>query len=301
MKVYVNFELPRDIEERLASKIEVVKGGDLSEVEAALVVKIEPWELSKMPRLKFIQVVTAGLDHLPWEYIPPHVAVAGNAGSNADAVVEFALALLLAPYKKVLQYNERMKRGEYTKPLSIPLLTKRKVAVLGMGEIGARVARVLATLGAEVWGFARRFREGPWRFTNNLGEALEGAHAAVCALPLNKYTRGLVRYEHLALMSKDAVFVNVGRAEVVDREGLLRLLKERPGFIYASDVWWGRADFTKDEEFYKLPNVVATPWVAGGYGSEEVWRKMVEDAVDNLIKWAAGGEVRNLARREDYI
>jgi len=300
MEVYVNFDLPPEAEAELRRHFSVVRGGDLSNVEAVLVSRLTPDELRKMPRLRFIQAVTAGLDHLPWEHIPPHVVVAGNAGSNADAVAEFALALLLAPYKRIVQYSEKMKRGDYRRDVAIPLLSGRKVAVLGLGEIGTRVARALAALGAEVWGFSRSPKEGPWRFTNSLEEALRGASAAVCALPLTKYTRDLVRYEHLALMQEDAVFVNVGRAEVVDREGALRILKDRPSFIFASDVWWGRNDFAKDAEFFALPNVVATPWVAGGYGNEEVWRRMAMEAVKNLITWATGGQPRNVARREDY-
>lgn len=301
MEVYVNLDLPPEAEAELRRHFSVVRGGDLSNVEAALVSRLTPDELRKMPRLRFIQAVTAGLDHLPWEHIPPHVVVAGNAGSNADAVAEFALALLLAPYKRIVQYSEKMRRGDYRRDVAIPLLAGRKAAVLGLGEIGTRVAKALAVLGAEVWGFSRTPREGPWRFTNSLEEALRGASAAVCALPLTKHTKGLVRYEHLALMAQDAVFVNVGRAEVVDREGALRILKERPNFIFASDVWWGRNDFAKDAEFFALPNVVATPWVAGGYGNEEVWRRMAMEAVKNLVTWAMGGQPRNVARREDYI
>jgi lactate dehydrogenase-like 2-hydroxyacid dehydrogenase len=301
MEVYVNFDLPPEAEAELRRHFTVVRGGDLSNVEAALVSRLTPDELRKMPRLRFIQAVTAGLDHLPWEHIPPHVVVAGNAGSNADAVAEFALALLLAPYKRIIQYSEKMRRGDYRRDVAIPLLAGRKAAVLGLGEIGTRVAKALAVLGAEVWGFSRTPREGPWRFTNSLEEALRGASAVVCALPLTKHTKGLVRYEHLALMAQDAVFVNVGRAEVVDREGALRILKERPNFIFASDVWWGRNDFGRDAEFFVLPNVVATPWVAGGYGSEEVWRWMAMEAVKNLVTWAMGGQPRNVARREDYI
>ncbi|MEM1598209.1 MAG: 2-hydroxyacid dehydrogenase [Pyrobaculum sp.] len=302
MKVYLNFELPPEAAQLLRQKFEVVgPSDDLTQVEAALVSRITPEELQKLPSLKFIQVVTAGLDHLPWEHIPPHVAVAGNAGSNADAVVEFAMALLLASFKKVMQYNDKMKRGDYNRDLEIPLVRRSKVAVLGLGEIGSRVAKLLAAMGAEVWGFARRPREGPWRFTTDLSEALRGARAAVCALPLNKHTRGLIRYEHLALMREDAVFVNVGRAEVVDREGVLRILKERPRFVYASDVWWGRNNFSKDADVIALPNVVATPWIAGGYGNEEVWREMAVEAVKNLLRWAEGKEPKNLARREDYV
>ncbi|ABL88482.1 D-isomer specific 2-hydroxyacid dehydrogenase, NAD-binding protein [Pyrobaculum islandicum DSM 4184] len=301
MELYINFEIPHELEEELSRRFKVVKGGDLSNVEAALVSRLTPEELAKMPRLRFIQVVTAGLDHLPWEHIPPHVVVAGNSGSNADAVAEFALAMLLAAFKKVFYYNEKMRRGDYKKDVSVPVLSGKKVAVLGLGEIGTRVARILAALGAEVWGFSRTPREGPWRFTHRLEDALRDAYAAVCALPLTKHTRGLVKYEHLALMREDAVFVNVGRAEVVDREGALRIVKERPRFIFASDVWWGRHDFSKDAEFFSLPNVIATPWVAGGYGSEEVWRKMVEEAVKNLLVWASGGTPKNIAKRQDYI
>jgi len=301
MKIYVNFELPEEAR-RLLEGVEVVgPGGDLSEVEAALVARLTPEELAKMPRLRLIQVALAGLDHLPWEHIPPHVVVAGNAGSNADAVAEFALGMLLAAYKKIIQYNERMKRGEYDRAYSVPMLRGKKVAVLGLGEIGTRVAKILAALGAEVWGFSRSRKEGPWHFTTSLEEALRGASAAVCALPLNKHTRGLIRYEHLALMAEDAVFVNVGRAEVVDREGALRILKERPRFVFASDVWWGRNNFAKDAEFFALPNVVATPWVAGGYGSEEVWREMAVEAVKNLLAWARGEAPKNIAKRSDYV
>jgi lactate dehydrogenase-like 2-hydroxyacid dehydrogenase len=151
-----------------------------------------------------------------------------------------------------------MKRGDYrrdvaVKPESRRVEPRRDRNQSGQGPGGA---------GAEVWGLSRSPKEGPWRFTNSLEEAQRGASAAVCALPLTKHTRGLVRYEHLALMLEDAVFVNVGRAEVVDREGVLRILRERPSLIFASDVWWAETTSPKMPSFFALPNVVATPRVA---------------------------------------
>jgi len=47
--------------------------------------------------------------------------------------------------------------------------------------------------------------------------------------------------------------------------------------------------------------VVATPWVAGGYGSEEVWREMAVEAVKNLLAWARGETPKNIAKRSDYV
>jgi 2 Lactate dehydrogenase and related dehydrogenases len=51
-----------------------------------------------------------------------------------------------------------MRKGDYRRDVAIPLLAGRKAAVLGLGEIGTRVARALAVLGAEVWGFSRTSR-----------------------------------------------------------------------------------------------------------------------------------------------
>ncbi|MEM0468728.1 MAG: hypothetical protein QXT27_06000 [Pyrobaculum sp.] len=62
MELYVNFELPPEAEEELRKYFKIVRGGDLGNVEAALVSRITAEELAKMPRLKFIQVVTARLD-----------------------------------------------------------------------------------------------------------------------------------------------------------------------------------------------------------------------------------------------
>lgn len=301
MKVYVAIDLPDDLTERIRKYADVVGEDRAEEADAMLCFSVDRELLRRMRRLKFIQVTTAGLDHLPWEDIPPNVTVAGNAGSNAAPVAEFALALLLAAYKKILYYNAKMKRGDYARDIEVPPLEGRKVAVLGLGEIGTRVARALAALGASVYGFSRTPKEGPWRFTNRLEEALAGASAAVSALPLTKHTRGMIRYEHLALMAEDAIFVNVGRAEVVDKEAVERILKERPRFIYASDVWWGRNDFGKDADVIIMPNVIATPWIAGGYGSAEIRRRMLEEAVENLIRWLRGETPKNIARREDFV
>ncbi|MFB6490171.1 MAG: 2-hydroxyacid dehydrogenase [Thermoproteus sp. AZ2] len=301
MKVYVSVDLPDDLAGRIKKYAEVVGKDRAEEADAVLCFNIDRELLLRMRRLKFIQVTTAGLDHLPWEDIPPNVTVAGNAGSNAAPVAEFAVALLLTAYKKILHYNAKMKGGDYSRDVEVPPLEGRKVAVLGLGEIGARVARALAALGASVYGFSRTPKEGPWRFTNKLEEALAGASAAVSALPLTKYTRGMIKYEHLTLMAEDAVFVNVGRAEVVDKEAVARILRERPRFVYASDVWWGRNDFGKDADIIGMPNVIATPWIAGGYGSAEIRRKMLEEAVENLIRWLRGDAPKNIARREDFV
>jgi hypothetical protein len=100
------------------------------------------------------------------------VAVVGNAGFSADAIAEFVLALLFAPYKRIIQYSEKKKSGDYRRVVAIPLLSCRIVAVLGLGEIGTRVARALAALGL-VCGASR----GPQRGALALHQQPQGGSA----------------------------------------------------------------------------------------------------------------------------
>ena len=65
MELYVNFDIPNEAEEELKRYYKIVKGGDLSNVEVAFVARLSPEELKRMPKLRLIQVVLAGLDHLP--------------------------------------------------------------------------------------------------------------------------------------------------------------------------------------------------------------------------------------------
>jgi lactate dehydrogenase-like 2-hydroxyacid dehydrogenase len=129
---------------------------------------------------------------------------------------------------------------------------------------------------------------------------LRGGDYVFISLPLNKYTRGLVNYDKLSLINRRGVLVNVARAEIVVKEDIRRFLLENPQFTYASDVWWNPGDMRRDADVLGLPNVIATPWVAGGYGSRLVFNHMVNEAVKNLITYLKGGEPRNVVRHEDY-
>ncbi len=303
-KVIVAVRLPRELHEELGRVARIVgPEDDVEDAEALLCLNVDPGLLRRARGLRFIQVVTAGVDHLPWEHIPPGVVVSSNAGSNAAPVAEFAVALLLAAAKRILHFDRNMKGGVARPDVEVPVLSGSEVAVLGLGEIGRRVASMLSAMGMRVVGFSRRPKEGVplHRFTTDLGDALSGQRYAVVALSLNKYTRGLLTYDVLSSMAEEGVLVNVARAEIVDREGIKRLLLERPRFVYATDVWWSRDDYSRDSDVIGLPNVIATPWVAGGYGSREVYMAMLRSAVENLARYLRGEQPRNIVPREDYV
>ncbi len=277
---------------------------DLERVEVLICGPIRPEELNRMLSLRFIQCVYAGVDGLPWNHIRGDVSVASNAGSNADAVAEHAFALLLAAAKRVAFFDSRMRRGVFEIEGESKMLYGRRIAVLGMGAIGRRIAEIAKAHKMRVVGYART-RRGDENVDElytegELDKALRAADYGVIALPLNKHTRDLITYSMLSQMSRTGILVNIGRAQIVVKEDLIRFLRENPNFIYATDVWWNPQNLREEMDLIALPNVVSTPWIAGAASSREVYEEMLKAAVENVLRYLRGERVLNIVRHEDY-
>ncbi|MCS7117668.1 MAG: 2-hydroxyacid dehydrogenase [Thaumarchaeota archaeon] len=311
-KVLVNAgeEWPADLIAELSEHAEVIKYGtatveDLRDAEVLVTLYLSPDDLKLMHNLKFIQVLSAGVDHLNWSVIPEDVMVCTNAGSNAEPVAEHAMALLLAAAKRVTFYDSKCKSGDFSRPLRTALLKGSTLTVLGLGPIGLKVAEHARSMGMKVRGYVRRPRSYPsvdeLFLHPDIAGALRGAEAGVVALPLNKHTRGLIDYEALSSMKRNGILVNVARGPIVVKEDLMRFLNENPDFVYATDVWWNTQDLSKDWDIAFLPNVISTPWVAGAFGNPAVFGEMVRSALLNVLRYLRGDETLNRVDRSDYV
>jgi phosphoglycerate dehydrogenase-like enzyme len=281
---------------------EVVK----KDAEAVLCISLNEGELKKLEKLRFIQVLSAGVDSLAWHAIPENVIVAGNMGSNADAVAEHTWALILALTKKLHHYLPKVREGDFSRDEELLQLKGRTLCIVGMGAIGRRVAEVGKAFKMRVVGVTRSGRPDPSAdivySSDRLGDALREADVVVLSAPLTKETRGLLGLERLRLLKKGCVLVNVGRAELVDREALKTYIKENPQILLATDVWW-RYEKNRpwEEELTKHPNFIGTPWIAGAFGSREVLEHMFKSAIENLLKYASGEKPSNVVDRNLYV
>lgn len=259
--------------------------------------KITKSLMTKMKSLKVVQTMSAGVDEVDFQLIPPRVSVYSNAGAFAAPVSEHAWALLLAAAKGVAAGSRKVESYQ---------LFGRTLLVLGCGAIGSDVARI----GREAFvmktvGVSRTFKL-PEAFDSrrSLGElrtTVAEADAIVDALPLNLQTRSVLSFDILSRMRKKVVLVNVGRAETIDEASIYRLLKERPDTRFATDVFWrkrGRERF--DSKLWRLPNFWATRHQAGGIGSEEVLGFAQRTAAENIRLWLATGKARNKVELAEY-
>ncbi len=274
--------------------------------EVVLCISLSEEELKKLEKLQFIQVLSAGVDSLAWHAIPENVIVAGNMGSNADAVAEHTWALILTLTKKLHHYLPKVREGDFSRDEELLQLKGRTLCIVGMGAIGRRVAEVGRAFKMRVVGVTRSGKPDPSAdivySTNNLDDALREADVLVLSAPLTKETRGLLGLERLRLLKKGCVLVNVGRAELVDREALKKYIEENPQIFFATDVWW-RYEKNRpwEEELTKHRNFIGTPWIAGAFGSREVLEQMFKSAVENLLKYANGEKPSNIVDRNLYV
>ena len=194
------------------------------------------------------------------------IPVCRTPGVNSDAVAELALALALSASRRVVELDRRIRTGQpVARPdfLAIELIEKT-VGVIGVGNIGSRVARKWqAAFGARVLGYDPYKSNLPCEQVGKLETLLAQSDLVTLHVPLNEETRHMIGRRELAQMKKRALIVNTCRGGVIDEQALYEALKSGQLFGAGIDVWEDTEPPHKDHPLLTLPNVVATPHVAG--------------------------------------
>lgn len=237
-----------------------------------------------------------------------------NSHHNAPATAEMAVSLLLTCAKRLLPADAALRRGDWSHrglplpggptppppPLHALVLQGRRAVIVGLGEVGQRVALSCAALGMEVHATSRSCK-APRELVVAVGPisarvclhpaatlrqlfAHPSTAAVVLCAPDTPETAGMVGEEELAALPPDAVLVNVGRGSLVQPAPLRRALERGALGGYASDVWWNypksfaevaRTPAWADEahSLQALDHLtVLSPHRGGGIGNEAVER-----------------------------
>src|SRR5262245_31437139 len=221
---------------------------------------------------------------------------------SPHAVAEHTVALILNLDRKIHRAWNRVREGNFELAgLMGREIHGRAVGIVGTGEIGSVVARILAGFDARV--LAADPRESPaltaagGRYVP-LETLLAESEIVTLHCPLTAETRHLIRKERLALMRDGALLVNTGRGALIDARDVIAALKTGKLGGVALDVYeeeeglFGRdhsSDIIADDVFARLltfPNVLITGHQA--YFTEPALRAIAETTVDNVRRWARG-------------
>src|SRR5579875_626301 len=264
-------------------------------------------ELAALGSARLLQLLSAGVDHVPFERIPPSLPVASNAGSYSEPMAEHVLALTLALAKHLPQRHADLAAWVFDQATPNRSLRDSTVVILGYGGIGQASARLFRSFGSRVAAIGRS--PGPpgevdeHGSLDDLDAFLPRADVLVIALPLTRATRGLIGGRELSLMKEDAILVNVARAAIVDEDALYEHLRSHPGFSAGLDVWWQeprrRDPFTTRHPLLDLPNVLGSP-----HNSALTPTSLADsarEAAENVARALRDEPVHHLVDRAEYL
>ena len=246
--------------------------------------------------VRWFHSFSAGTDHPVFRsFVERGVRLTTSAGSSAVPIAHSVLLHLLSMCRNVRAFDAAQREHRW-QPLVNADLEGRVVGVIGMGSIGAQVARLAQQFGMRAIG-TRRHPTGDepceiWS-PDRLPELLAIVDDLVLAAPLTDETRRMIGARELAALRPGAHLVNVGRGELIDEPALVDAL--RRGHLGAAclDVFVTEP-LPADSPLWDLPNVTITPHAAAG---TPVTRRRADEAfTDNLGRYVRGETLRNEVR-----
>lgn len=215
------------------------------------------------PRLRLIQAIGSGVRQwLACDLDASRTTLCNSAGLSAPAISEWVLGQLLRVLKQTDLVSEQQ-RAHRWQPVFGDQLAGRRMAVVGLGEIGKAVATRAAAFGVEVHGIRRTPGTPPagvatLTHPDHLLDVISGCDLVIGCLPGSTETDDIFDAEAFAAMPNGAIFVNVGRGSSVDEDALMAAL--RSGNLRAACLDVTRQEpLPSDSELWDCPNLHLSP------------------------------------------
>ena len=254
----------------------------LANIEILIATKNAPvtkQTLSLAPKLRIIGVPTLGYDWVDVDAATAFgIPVVVNLGAPPNAVAEFALGAVLALTRRIAWADRAMRteapwaqvRSRFADPDQLigVELTRSVVGILGLGNIGAAVAKIIQVLRPErIIGYdplisAQAAADIGVVLASEANTVIREADILLLHLPLVERTRGLLSAQMISTMKTGALVVNCARGEIVDQDALVDALVSGKLGGAALDVY-AQEPLPSNSPLRSLDNVLLTPHIAG--------------------------------------
>jgi phosphoglycerate dehydrogenase-like enzyme len=258
----------------------------------------------KAPNLRWLQTFNAGVDHPIFdEMLGRGIRLTTAAGSTAVPIAQSAITGLLMLARGFLPWLEAQRAHKWTQVRGGRQhqadLAKQTLCVLGLGSIGAEIARLAQALGMNVIGIRRSPRTERDTITeivrpDALADVLERCQWLAIACPLTPETRRLIDAGMLARLPAGARVINVARGEIVDEAALIAALQR--GHLAGAylDVF-EQEPLPPESPLWDMPNVICTPHNSGASSGND--GRIVDIFVHNFGQWCDGKPLKNEVER----
>lgn len=272
------------------------------------------------PRLRWVQLHGAGIDHLLEHplFTQSEVMFTTASGIHAITMAEYTLAQMLAFAHRLPRMFEDKASGTWSRPRwdrYVPdVLHGATLGIVGYGSVGRQIARLAQAFGMRILAVKRDVKqladnsytiagtgdpegEIPERIypPQGLRSFLRECDYVVLTVPLNQQTHHLINAAALSAMKPNAILINVSRGNVVDEAALIEALEKGAIGGAALDVF-SEEPLPSASPLWKLPNVIISPHVAGFM--PDYYERATELFAENLRRFLAGEPLFNLVDRK---
>jgi D-3-phosphoglycerate dehydrogenase len=220
------------------------------------------------------------------------IIVTSTPTANVDAVADLAFGLILSLARRIPEADKKTKSGKWEKIIGKSVWEKT-LGVIGLGKISRQVVKRAIGFEMNILAFDivkdKKFVQKYGIKYVNLEKLLRKSDYITIHIPLNDATRGMISYEELEKMKKNAFLINTSRGGIVDEEALYDALRNNKLRGAALDVY--NNEPLRESPLKELDNVIMTPHI-GAY-TEEAIENMSIQAAQNLIDVLEGREPQN--------
>ncbi|HPB20146.1 MAG TPA: 2-hydroxyacid dehydrogenase [Bacteroidales bacterium] len=225
-------------------------------------------EINVLQNLQFVQLLSAGYDHLNFNYFSKETIIASNQGAYAKPMAEHALAMILALAKKLTKYHNLLSKGIFDQLNSVTrYIHGSNLGIIGYGSIGKETAKLMQPFDVNVYAINTSGKtDDDVAFIGKLQDldiVLKNSDILLISIPLNKETQALIGKRELELMKSDAILINVARGDIIIEKDLYEHLRTHPEFSAGIDAWWIEpfkyGKFEIHYPFFELTNFIGSP------------------------------------------
>lgn len=255
--------------------------------------------LKDFKNLKWFQSYAVGVDAYTKKGVLNDGVILTNAPHvHSREVAEHAFASILSAVKKLHLYRDNQRENRWEDEGRVKEYSQLKVCIVGFGDIGNILAKMLKALNMYVIGVKRKMTDKPdyideLYLKEDLDKAISDVDVVVSVLPGTGENVHLFTLDTFRKMRKDTIFVNVGRGNLYSEDAIRKVLDEHIVETVVSDVF-EKEPLDSESELWKYENLVITPHIAGGYHLDSAYEAFIDLCVENLTRYKEGRKLLNI-------
>ncbi|MDQ0337951.1 phosphoglycerate dehydrogenase-like enzyme [Caldalkalibacillus uzonensis] len=258
---------------------------------------LTPVLIDELPALKWIQVLSAGLEKMPFERIGERNILVTNArGIHGIQMAEYTMAMILTLVRRHYQLYDLQKERKWGRSVRVDEAYGKTIGILGLGAIGEEIAKRAKAFGMRVLAVRRSQAPCPGYVDQLLTMAereilFRESDFVVALLPLTPETEHAVGHTELDWMKPSAYLINIARGKVVDEEALLQAVRSNKIAGAVLDVF-SEEPLPDHHPFWSEKNIIVTPHVSGR--SPHYMRRALAIFEENLKRYPDTEAMRNV-------